>query len=345
MYKLTRHSSNPILTPTLPWEEAGVFNPGIVKTDSGIVMLYRAVGERHSYTSHFGLAKSTDGISFERASSVPVFGPHQTFDAWATEDPRVVAIDGEFYVTYVAVPSRVMYDGAPSPTPIVTSIALLKTRDFITYENLGIISPEGSDNKDLVLFPKKIGGRYAMLHRPYHWTRSWQERMLAEKKEDVVSHFPLHLPNLPAIWISFSTDLKNWSDQYSLIWPTHEADARIGPGLPPLETPEGWLVIYHHVERGEGGKVVYAARAALLKLEDPRVCIGKLSYNILEPEEWYERESVWDTVSGVVFPSGGYIDGDTLFIYYGASDRYIGLATGSLSELLTELKNSSPSKK
>ncbi|MDD5318654.1 MAG: HAD-IIB family hydrolase, partial [Candidatus Pacebacteria bacterium] len=103
-YQLTRHPANPILQPSAnaAWEKEGVFNPGVVKVDYEVIMLYRAVGERESYTSHIGLAKSKDGISFERLSKEPVFGPKQEFDKWATEDPRITQIEEDFYVTYVA---------------------------------------------------------------------------------------------------------------------------------------------------------------------------------------------------------------------------------------------------
>lgn len=117
--------------------------------------------------------------------------------------------------------------------------------------------------------------------------------------------------------------------------PSHASDAKIGPGMPPIETEAGWLIIYHHVGKEEAtGRLTYSVRAAILDLEDPTHFIAKLPYDILAPEMPYETEN--DTK--IVFPTGGFVTGDTLHVYYGSADRYVCLATGSLSALLTELK-------
>lgn len=346
MFSLTRHEGGPILTPdsSLPWEKEGVFNPGIVKTDTEVIMLYRAVGETEAYISRIGLAKSEDGIVFKRAFTKPVFEPKETFDKWATEDPRITKIEDDFYVTYVAVASRIMQDGKPFPSdiPLETETALLKTRDFISFENLGIISPENSDNKDIVLFPKKINGRYCMLHRPNFWDKPWHEAL---KLSGRVVSWPYDietLPEHPGIWIAWSENLKDWTDHKLFLHSSHHEDSKIGPGLPPIETQDGWLIIYQHVVITDiKDSLIYSVRAALFDFKDPTICLGKLAYDILTPEMPYEKERI----SKIVFPTGGFVSDDTLFIYYGASDRYICLATGSLSELLAELKKSNQDKK
>lgn len=341
MFQLIRHKAGPILQPDkeLAWETEGVFNPGVVKVGDEVFMLYRAVGEREAYISHLGLAKSKDGVRFERVSREPVFGPKEIFDKWATEDPRITQIENDFYVTYVAVPDRIMKNGKliDRPLPIETSTALLKTRDFVSYENLGVISPASSDNKDIVLFPKKINGKYAMLHRPNRWAKEWfagpYEKYIDENLPCAVKD----LPDMPGIWIAWSEDLKNWTDNRLLLKPSHSSDVKIGPGLPPIETKNGWLIIYHHVEKGDrSDEPIYSARAALLDLNDPTRFIAKLPYNILSPEMSYEIENG----ARIIFPTGGFVSGDTLYVYYGASDRYVCLATGSLNELLSELKKS-----
>ena len=134
MFKLKKHSGGPVLSPAknLDWEKEGVFNPGVIKDGEEIIMLYRAVGERESYISRLGLAKSRDGINFERVSNDPVFGPGEFFDHWSTEDPRIVKIDNEFLITYVAVADRIMKNGRSilRPLPLETASALLKTKDF-----------------------------------------------------------------------------------------------------------------------------------------------------------------------------------------------------------------------
>ncbi|MDP2944713.1 MAG: glycosidase [bacterium] len=339
MFKLTRQGSGPILTPdsNLPWEREGVFNPGVAKFGDEIYLLYRAIGERAAYVSRFGLAKSHDGINFERVSRNPVFEPREIFDKWGTEDPRVTKIGDDFYVTYVAVPKRIMKDGlfAKHFLPLETSTALLKTGDFLSYENLGIISPPNSDNKDITLFPRLINGRYYMLHRPNRWSREWFNGPYEKYVNEGLPCDVKDLPGTPGIWIASSIDLKNWTNHRLLILPSHPFDTKIGPGVPPIETKDGWLIIYHHVHKEEGsGRLTYSVRAALLDLADPTRFLAKLPYDILTPERPYETEKEM----GIVFPTGGFVAGDTLYVYYGASDRYVCLATGSLSELLAELK-------
>jgi len=340
MFKLKRNENGPVLRPdsNIPWEKLGVFNPGITKFGDEIYMLYRAVGENESYISHFGLAKSLDGINFQRVSSEPVFGPREFFDKWATEDPRITKIDEDYYISYVAVPNRIMDSGKSVSRflPLETSTALLKTRDFINFENLGIISPPHSDNKDIVLYPRKIKGRYYMLHRPNRWAKEWFKGPYEKYINEGLPCDVKDLPDTPGIWISSSDDLSNWIDHRVLIGTTLQSDAKIGPGLPPIETPDGWLIIYHHVENGiYKNKPVYSVRAALFDLENPDRLIAKLPYDILAPEAPYETEGN----SEIVFPTGGFVSGDKLFVYYGASDRYVCLAIGSLRELLSELKN------
>lgn len=339
MFKLIRQNSGPILVPdsNLHWESAGVFNPGVVKSGEDVYLLYRAVGEYKAYVSRFGLAKSRDGINFVRVSRDPVFGPREIFDQWATEDPRITKIDDDFYVTYVAVSDQIMKDGASikRPLPLETSTALLKTRDFLSYENLGIISPPNSDNKDIVLFPRMIRGRYYMLHRPNRWSRQWFDGPYEKYVNEGLPCDVKELPETPGIWIASSADLKNWTDHRLLLLSSSASQAKIGPGVPPIETTDGWLVIYHHAEKEKGtDQTTYSAHVALLSLEDPTHCIARLSYDILSPEMPYETENG----TRIVFPTGGFVSNDTIYIYYGASDRYVCLATGSVTALLTELK-------
>jgi predicted GH43/DUF377 family glycosyl hydrolase len=339
MFKLTRQGSGPILTPdkNLPWEKEGVFNPGVTKFGNEVYLLYRAVGEHESYISHLGLAKSADGLNFERVSSEPVFGPREIFDHWATEDPRITKIGDDFYVTYVAVPERILKDGVADKhfLPLETSTALLRTKDFRSYTNLGPISPPNSDNKDIVLFPRQIKGRYYMLHRPNNWSRTWFSGPYEKYINEGLPCDVKDLPENPGIWIASSLDLQNWTDHRLLMSPARLSEAKIGPGLPPIETEDGWLIIYHHVKREEEtGRMIYSVRAALLDRDDPTRFLAKLPDDILTPEMSYEIESG----TQIVFPTGGFVKDDTLYVYYGASDRYVCLATGSLSELLAELK-------
>jgi predicted GH43/DUF377 family glycosyl hydrolase len=219
--------------------------------------------------------------------------------------------------------------------PLETAAALLKTKDFLSYENLGIISSPSSDNKNTCLFSRLINGRYYMLHRPNYWSKEWFKGPYEKYISEGLPCDVKDLPQIPSIWLASSVDLKNWTNHHLLIHPSHVDDVKIGPGLPPIETSDGWLLIYHHVRKeATTNRLIYSARAALLDLNDPTRLIAKLNYDILAPERPYEIEKE----IGIVFPTGGFVHDDTLYVYYGASDRYVCLATGSLSALLAELK-------
>ena len=341
-FELKRFPHNPVLSPKegSDWEGEAVFNPAVAKSDNGVFMLYRAVGEYSSYISRFGLAKSDDGVTFERASERPVFEPAEGYEKWAVEDPRATCIDGLWYITYTAVSQRVLKEGKPileREVPLETSVALATTNDFRTFERLGPISLSRVDDKNAVLFPEKVNGRYALLHRPQRWTAGWFKNPLSS---DIEIPLPgVEPPQLPSIWISFSDDLLNWSDHRLLITPSHEHDHRLGAGSPPLRTKAGWLIIYHHVEdKDNGGKQrerAYTAKAALLDLNDPTKVIAKLPYDILVPREEYEKKG---DVDNVVFPTGAFIDNGVLYVYYGAADRHCCVATGEVVHLLDELE-------
>lgn len=352
MFQLKRVQQKPVLKPDpdLFWENEGVFNAGVTQFQDKVYMLYRAVGEKDAYISHLGLAQSGDGIAFERVKRMPVFGPSKKYDLWGTEDPRITKIENDYYVTYVAVPERIMDHGQSMKRelPLTTSTALLKTKDFLTFEHLGVITPQGSDNKDVVLFPKKIPHidamgnttlRYAMLHRPNRWSKDWLQGPFADKVHIDLPCNAEDMPQKPSVWIAWSDDLIHWDSHKTLMVPAKAISTKNGPGLPPIETPDGWLVIYHHVNvNQETKKLTYTARAALFDLNDPTKYVGKLNYDILVPEADFETEHG----AGIVFPTGGFVKDDVLYIYYGCSDRYIGLATGSVSELIQELKRIGP---
>jgi predicted GH43/DUF377 family glycosyl hydrolase len=188
------------------------------------------------------------------------------------------------------------------------------TRDFREWIKLGRITDSNLDDRDVILFPEKINGKYAMLHRPKEWIG-----------EDYgVEH--------PAVWIRFSDDLLVWNEPSTMIidgimgtW-----EEKTGGSTPPLRTDEGWLVLYHGVENG--GQGFYRVGAVMLDLEDPTKVIGRTKDWIMEPEFDYEIEGYY---KGCVFPTGNMIVGDTLYVYYGAADKYIGVATCNVHELVS----------
>lgn len=339
MIELKRAEENPILLPNenVAWESKAVFNPGAILIDDKVHLLYRAVGEYDTYISRIGLATSTDGINFERVSENPIIEPGDDYDKWACEDPRVTKLGDTFYITYVALSTRIREGGKPTYEIIHnlnSQTALVTTKDFITFERHGIITPLESDNRDVVIFPEKIDGKFVILHRPHRWCKDWFEDPKS-KEIDVKIPIPFdQLPDRPASWIAYSSDLKNWTDHKLLIRSTHENDEKTGPGAPPIKTDAGWLMLYHHVERDENNTIIYTAKAALLDLKDPSKVIAKIPYPILFPKAEYEING---DVNNVVFPTGNFVKDGTLHVYYGTADKYCGLATIKLDEIINEL--------
>ena len=193
-------------------------------------------------------------------------------------------------------------------------ISLITTKDFSKFERLGqqLIPP----NKNASLFPKTIQGYYALIHRPIVGGRA-------------------------DIWVSFSPDLKHWGEGRVLIPARHRSwDAtRVGLGPPPIETPEGWLIIYHGVRTTTAG-ALYRVGLALLDLDTLEVIYRSKEW-VISPKEMYER--IGDT-DDVVFSCGAVVDEKTneLLVYYGAADSVIGLIIAKLDDILTCLKACPP---
>jgi predicted GH43/DUF377 family glycosyl hydrolase len=193
-------------------------------------------------------------------------------------------------------------------------VSLATTSDFHNFERLGPVMPP--EDKDASVFPVKFKGRYAMLHRP-------------------VAMFPGAGAH---IWISYSPDLKHWGD-HQLVIPAKRGgwwDAnKIGLAPPPLQTPEGWLILYHGVRQTVSGSI-YRLGLALLDLDDPTRVLRRSDRWVFGPDASYEREG---DVDGVVFPCGWIAQGDEIKLYYGGADTCVALATGNLSDLLEFVKN------
>lgn len=334
--KLQRYSGNPILSPIpdSPWESRVVANPGVwLDPESGeIKMLYRASGSDDELKVHFGLATSKDGFHFERASAEPVFSPSADgFDAGCVEDPRIVKMGEWYYVTYASRPFPPgHYWLPPEQRPFnppqcppefpwtlrenATSTGLALTKDFRTWIRAGRITSPALDDRDVILFPERVNGRFVLLHRPMNWVG------------------PRYGTEYPAMWISFSDDLLCWQDsrllaKAELPWENN----KIGGNTPPIRTADGWLEIYHAV--GTDGH--YRLGAMLLDLDDPSIVRKRTPDWILQPEEPYELVGYY---TGCVFPCGAVVLNDTLFIYYGGADKYVGIATCPIEGLLSALR-------
>lgn len=339
MIKLTRYKNNPILVanPRNKWESKAVFNPGAVLKDGKVYLLYRAIGEYDRYISRIGLAISDDGFNFKRVSKKPVIYPKNNYDKWACEDPRITEIDGTFYITYVAHSQRVRKDGKPAHNRIHNltgpQTALVTTKDFTRFRRHGIITPKNSDNRDVVIFPEKINGRFVIIHRPYRWCKNWFKNPLSKRITVNIPKPYKDLPQRPATWISYSYDLKNLFDHKLLIRSTHKADEKTGVGAPPIKTSKGWLLIYHHVERDRKNRIIYTAKTVLLDLKNPSKVIAKIPYAVLVPQKKYE---IRGDVDNVVFPTGVLVKGGKLFVYYGAADKQCAVATIKLDKIIDE---------
>lgn len=289
------------------WESGAVLNPGVIREGDVVHMLYRAV-EGDNFST-IGYAKlDLDGKVLERWDK-PVILRELAIEKHGCEDPRIVKLNGRYLIFYSA------FDGQFPERGENVRVVLAETTDFQTYNKIGMVGPDIQD-KDAMIFPETIEGKVAYLHRI---VPNIQLAMF-----DDLEH--LIRPELD-YWQNHLKDL----EKYTVMCRQFEWEAKkIGVGPPPLKTDAGWLLIYHGVDKDH----VYRAGAALLDEKNPFKVIARLPYPILEPETDYEK---YGDVDMVVFPEGIVQLNDELQIYYGAADKVIGLATGSLSHLIEEL--------
>ncbi|QDU66354.1 glycosidase [Engelhardtia mirabilis] len=302
-----RHEKNPILTAAdWPYAVHSVFNPGATRLADGTTLLLARVEDRRGL-SHLCAARSVNGVDGWIIDEQPTLASDPAKhpeELWGIEDPRITFVDelGKYAVAYTA-----FSEGGPG-------VALALTRDFREFERCGLVMQP--DDKDACLLPRRIDGNYALIHRPVH---------------DQGAH----------IWISYSPDLRNWGGHKVMLqarkggwWDAN----KVGLSPPLIATPEGWLMIYHGVRNTAAG-ALYRLGLALFDLERPEVCIARGDSWVFGPEASYECHG---DVGNVAFPCGYTIgaDGDTIFLYYGAADTSIALATGSVRALLAWLAKS-----
>lgn len=286
--KLQRHHASPILKPNPfnEWEALNVFNCAVVHHNDLFHMFYRAQGA--DYVSRIGYAVSTDGVHFNRLQQ-PIFYPETEWETRGVEDPRVthLAHEERFIMAYTAY----------SRTGITPMFA--ESTNLITWQRIGPLVT-GQKNKDHVLFPRKIGGRYASFHRPP-----------------------------PAIWIAYSDDLRDWGDFQPVMEPRPGLwdGNTVGAAGVPIETEDGWLIIYHAYD----DEHTYRFGAALLDLDGPSRVISRPKDFIMEPEEIWEFKG---DVPWAIFSTANPVVDRTVYVYYGGADRVIGLATCRLDDLL-----------
>jgi predicted GH43/DUF377 family glycosyl hydrolase len=296
-----RHASNPILTAKdWPYPAHTVFNAGATTLKDGTTLLLCRV-EEHTGLSHLCVARSANGVTGWQIDPQPTLLPdpeNYPEELWGIEDPRITYLPEleKYAITYTSY-------GPGGP-----GVSLALTEDFASFERIGRILPP--EDKDAALLPRRIGEQWALVHRPV-------------------------LPTSADMWLSRSPDLRTWG-QGSVMLVARQGgwwDSRkIGLCSPPIETPQGWLVIYHGVRTTCAG-CIYRLGLALFDLEAPERCLLRGNEWVFGPEEPYE---LLGDVGNVVFPCGQTVapDGDTINLYYGAADTSMALATGSLRGIL-----------
>lgn len=318
MATLTRVPENPIVSPdpNLDWQAEGAFNGCVVYVDGTYHMVYRAISkpkEQEGVTmgvSTVGYAKSTDGIHF--TDHKQIITPTEDWEKFGCEDPRITYMDGKFYIFYTALS---VYPFAAYGIKLAVAI----TTDFEHFEK----HPTTTFNsKAMGMFPDKINGKMAVLLT-----------------------INTDLPPAKIALAIFDRPEDMWSDHYWTDWYNNanekilhllrDARDQVELGAPPIKTDLGWLVIYSYIKNYLSNDKIFGIEAVLLDLEDPRKVIGRTSLPMLTPEEKYELEGA---VPNVVFPSGAVVKEDRLYVYYGAADTRVALASMHLASLLDELK-------
>lgn len=328
---LRRHPNGPIITrrdlPPMPGltEPSAVFNPGAIRLD-GVPYLLLRVQSRGRRTFLVPARGHTDR-RFEFAAAPTVFAdldrlrePNASDDlkVFHVYDPRLTVCDGRLLVVTAVDTDRgcrlVVWRAAGDPQ-----------NGFAGLERLEPLAVTGhEDTRNGVLFPRPVGGRWLMLERP---NRPQGEGAPASGD---------------AITLSSSKDLKRWRPEGTVLaGRSHYWDELVGAGPPPLLTPEGWLLLYHGVATHFHSVNIYQAGAALLDRNNPRKVLARTSENILEPRALYELTG---QVPNVVFPSGltvDRVDDDgcapleaRVWVYYGAADTAVGVATTTVGALL-----------
>jgi beta-1,2-mannobiose phosphorylase / 1,2-beta-oligomannan phosphorylase len=324
---------------TLDFENEGVLNPAVICEGDNIHLFYRAVSNGN-YSS-IGYCRLDGPLSMAERYDHPLIISEFDYESHGIEDPRIVRIDDLYYLTYTA------YNGVNAQGALAVShdlkhfekkgiivpkisyaqfLALVESPGSIyekyylnqTFYHNPLAPPELSKlwDKDVLFFPRRIQGKLAFLHRIRPGIQIVKIDNLAELTDE--------------FWVHY---IKNLHDYIVMDTVYPYGNCYIGGGSPPVETARGWLLIYHRAEVTPL-KTIYSASAVLLDLDDPFKVLARLPYALIEPELDYELVG---EVNNVIFPTGSVLIGDTLYIYYGAADLCIAVASISLSELLNEL--------
>lgn len=321
MFNVTRAEENPILSPKEdhPWEALASFNGCPVLEEDGTVhLVYRAMSnpdlldDRHLSLSVVGRAVSRDGIHF--SARHPFITPEYDFERYGCEDPRITKLDDKYYIFYTAI----------SEYPFVPEgirVALAISKNLQNVEEKHLVTSFNA--KAMALFPEKINGKFVALLTP-NTDLPPSEIAIAyfEKEEDMWSQ---------DYWNEWYKHLKQ-----HIIPLRRRDDDQVELGAQPLKTKDGWLIIYSHIlHYTDQSRRTFGIEAVLLDLENPQKIIGRTARSFLTPEAYYETTGM---VPRIVFPSGAYIKGDYVELYYGGADTHCAKAKIHLPHLLAELK-------
>ena len=303
----------PVLTyKDIPYDAALIFNAGVAKIGDKYVMLFR--NDYGDYENHIlrgtnlGLAISDDGINW-KAEAKPCFA-WQDDEVHRMYDPRITVIENEIYICFALDTKHGIRGG----------IARVND-DFSSFE---VLSVSGPDNRNMVLFPEKIDGKYVRLERPMPVYSRGKDRF--------------------DLWMSKSYDFKYWGETQLVLGVEDVpfSNDKIGPAAPPIKTKHGWLTTFHAVERDESRgkhgweaswKKIYYAGIMLLDLNDPSKVLGICKNPLIAPEMPYETQEGFRT--DVIFPGGMILEENgEVKIYYGASDTVECLATANVDDLV-----------
>jgi predicted GH43/DUF377 family glycosyl hydrolase len=338
-----RCPENPIVVPgKYEWRMATVFNPGVLYEEGRFYMYERAAGGLRPFHCTIGMLESDDGVHFAHAADEPVFTPEMAGSRYGSvQDPRVVRIGETYYMTYafrpyawhsyptgLGVPESQEaffpgFSGRSEENQTRSGIAI--SQDRIHWTHHCWATPKEVDDRDVILFPQKIGGRFALLRRPLQFVSP--------------DHSTVQAIDVPGIWITFSKDLQTWSDPVRIAvpeqaWEGGRGDGRIGGSTPPIPTEAGWLVFYHGVEllHPPTRRVCYRLGAMMLDLDDPTVVLARTREPLMEPKAYYERFGLY--IPNVIFPTASVVVDGTVYLYYGVCDTAIALVTAPLDALV-----------
>ena len=323
----------------IEFENEGVLNPAVIREGDSVHIFYRAVQLWNQST--IGYCRLDGPLHIAERWDKPIMVPEFDYELQGVEDPRIVKIDDTYYMTYTG------YDGVNARGALATS------KDLKDFKKIGLLVPHISYSEFVFLAEAagKVNPSYYLNHNFYYREGDPEKKILLWDKNLVF--FPRRIngnlvflhrirPGIQIVSVKELSDLTEefWKDYFHhfqdkiLMDPIYQHEANyIGSGCPPIETKEGWLLIYHGVEHTEYG-MVYSACAALLDLNNPAIELARLPYKLFTPEfEW----ELYGEVNNVCFPTGTALFGDTLFIYYGAADSNIACASLNLTALINEL--------